>query len=204
MTVDIKYNFDQAADYTFNPALIEVTGGVARLKLANLTGEIFNQDFATDTGFTYDNSKAEFSGGLVQQVSQVPDNANFGATWSQTINGSWGNSPLVPTSTKNNPQISGGKLDLVADKNVVYDATGSINPNKGAIKLKFTPDYNLVPGSVQQLFYYEEPGSANNRLYAQIGTTGAIRMYVFNSAGVSLGLILLAIGWTLFQARIMK
>jgi len=188
MTIEIKYAFDNPVDYSYDAAKVEVTGGVSRLNLAANAGQTFDQDFLSDSGFTYDSNLAEFQGGQVQQVNQVPDNATFGAVWNQNINGNWGSAAsLIPTSTKNNPQISGGKLDLVSDKNVIYNMTGAINPNIGAIKIKFTPNYNGTPSNSQQVFYYAESGSTRNRAYLEITTSGALRLYVFNEDGVSSG-----------------
>lgn len=185
MTIEIKYAFDNPVDYSYDAAKVEVTGGVSRLKLAANAGQTFDQDFSSDSGFTYDSNRAEFQGGQVQQVNQIPNNATFGAVWDQNINGNWGSAAsLIPTSARNNPQISGGKLDLVADKNVVYDLTGAINPNKGAIKIKFTPNYNGTPSNSQQIFYMSEFGTARNRMHLDIAAgTGAISARAYNNTG---------------------
>lgn len=189
MSVEIKYNFDDSADYTFDPTFVEVTGGVARLRLANQAGQTFTQDFSSDTGFTYDSSKAEFSGGQVQQKNQIPADANFGAVWDTTINANWGSAAsLIPTSTKNSPTISGGKLDLISDKNVVYNATGAINAAVGTIKFKYTPNYTGAPSNTQQLFYFGNPSSTNNRMHIDVNAgTGAIVLRVYSSTGADNG-----------------
>ena len=184
MSIEVKYNFDDEADYDFDSSVIDISGGSARLKLAADTGKQFLQGFGSDAGFTYDSDFIEFVGGVARQKNQRPANANFGASYSTSINGSWGNSPLVPTSTKNNPLIAGGKLDLVADKNVVYDATGSINANKGAVKFKFTPNYNGTPGTSQQFFYIGEAGSTRNRMHLDVAAgSGAISARAYNNTG---------------------
>lgn len=190
MTVEVKYNFDSAADYTFDLSVIEVTGGVARLKLANNVDQEFTQDFASDSGFTYDNAKAEFSSGQVQQKNQRPNQATWGATYSTDINANWGDvASLIPVSTRNNPQVSNGQLVLVTDKNIIYDTTGAINPIRGAMKMKFTPGYDIVPPNQQGLFHYSTPTAlgSNNRFYLDHTTGGILVLTLLTSTGGNMG-----------------
>lgn len=66
MSIDIIYPYTTEGNYTFDSDDIELSAGKAQLKLQQ--GDVdFTEDFADDTGFTYDNTKAEFTGGLVRQ-----------------------------------------------------------------------------------------------------------------------------------------
>jgi len=189
VTVEIKYNFDTSSDYTFDPTVVEVTGGEARLKLANQADQTFTQDFSSDTGFTYDPTKVEFSGGQVQQKNQIPTDATFGATYTSSINASWGIPVLTPQSTLNNPQVSGGKLDLVSNKNVIYAIGGSYTPQVGAIKFKVTPNYSGSPANGQQFFYINntDAGGVPDRTYVQHTPSGTLSLEGTDSSGASIG-----------------
>ena len=50
----INYPFTTPANYTFDTDKIEVTGGIAQLKLTISGGQTFNEDFADDTGLEVD------------------------------------------------------------------------------------------------------------------------------------------------------
>ena len=190
MTVEINYNFDSASDYDFDPTYIQVVGGSASLKLAPDTGQSFIEDFADDTGFTYDSSLAGFSGGILSQTSKRPANATFGATFTSSINASWGDSAsLLPVSTVGSPVISGGYIDLSTGKNAIYDVGNCYAPLIGAIKFKLKPAYSGTPASIQQFFYMSKPDTTQllDGLVLQHETTGNLTITAYSQFGAGIG-----------------
>jgi len=145
--------YTNPAEYTFNSDKIEVSGGIAKLKLQNSL-QSFVEDFADDTDFTYDSDKAEFVGGKVQQKNQRPTDATFYASYNSDINGDWGNGALTGVDS-GGASVSNGKLDLAHNDNryVDYDAVGNAdNIQTGCIRFKYIPNYNGYPSSNQFLF----------------------------------------------------
>jgi hypothetical protein len=67
MSLAKTINYDNASNFSFDAAKIEIAGGLARLKLIDKAAQEFLQEFTADTGFTYDSSKAEFAGGVLRQ-----------------------------------------------------------------------------------------------------------------------------------------
>ena len=109
MSFSQALTYDDSLDFTFDAAKIEFAAGKAKLRLVNNPGQIFAQNFASDVGFTYDAAKAEFTGGLVRQKDQRPANATFGATYTSSVNASWGGGVLTGTAF-GGAAISGGFL----------------------------------------------------------------------------------------------
>lgn len=67
MSVTTIYAFDNPLEYTYDPTLVDIVGGVAKLKLISDPNKNFPLSFASDVGFTYDPVKAEFVGGSARQ-----------------------------------------------------------------------------------------------------------------------------------------
>ena len=122
MSLSIEFPYTTESNYTFDNTKIELDAGKAKLKLQQDDVD-FTEDFADDTDFTYDSDLAEFTGGLVRQKDQRPANATFGASYTNNINGNWGNGILTGTAY-NGAGVSNGKLDLTGGgvKYVDYDA----------------------------------------------------------------------------------
>lgn len=161
------YLFNDADEYAFDEDFIEFLADRARLKPTEEEAE-YTQDFASSTGFTYDADLVEFVGGVLRQMSKRPNGARLGITFTSSINPNWdypGN-PLTGTAN-NGASVSGGRLDLTGggSKSVDYDATGRIGTQVGAIRLKWTPNYNGVPTDTQNFFEIaESEGSGNSRI----------------------------------------
>lgn len=151
--MQMTYEFDTAGNFDLTNTQIQSAAG--KLAIVNNPAQSFSQPFTSDSGFTYDNTKTEFVGGTARQKYQRPDNATFGATYTSSINGSWGNGDTTGTGN-DGATVTGGKLDLTGYLNryVDYAASGNLgsNPQKGAIKLKYTPNYNGSPDNNQCLF----------------------------------------------------
>ncbi len=167
MSISLTFPFTSGADYVYDSALIEVTGGKAQLKLVNAPGQLYQQVFTSDVGFVYDNTKAEFTGSKVQQKDQRPAGATFFAAYTTNINASW--STGVGTGTAaGGAAVSSGKLDLKGgtQKYVTYSAVGNApNTQTGCVELKYKPNYSGVPAGNRYLFdIYSDPLNDYNSL----------------------------------------
>ena len=148
--------------------------------------QTFTQDFNSDAGFTYDSSKAEFVGGILRQKDQRATNSTCGATFSNDVNLNWGNGTLTGTPY-NGASVDSGKLDLTggAQKYVRYSAVGNANSQQvGAIKIRYTPNYNGSPASDQFPFSMSaNTDNDSNSLTIFHSSTGQITVRICDSLG---------------------
>ncbi len=184
----INYPFTNSANYTFDSSKIEVTGGVAQLKLTVASGQVFNEDFTDDTDFVYDNTKVEFVGGQIQQKVIVSD-ATFGANYNTNINGNWGDGTLTGMAVGGAAVVS-GKLDLKGDtlKYVDYNAVNNADSQQtGAVKFKYTPNYSGAPSASRAPFTISQAaGSGNNRVQISHLSSGQLRLVLSDSVGATI------------------
>lgn len=154
MSVTINFPFDDPANYSF-PAEIEVTGGKGRLKLIDYPGNDFIEDFASDVGFTYNSSLAEFVAGLVRQVDKRPANSIVAANFNSSLNANWGAIGFTGLTANLNgtPVLVGGKVDCVGSNGIYYEDVmiGALSGDFVA-KFKYTPHYTTSPPSNVNLF----------------------------------------------------
>lgn len=150
------------------------------------TSAFFTEGFDSSTGFTFDTTKSEITGGLLQQKDTRPTDATFGATYTSVIDGSWGGGTLTGTGT-GSPTITGNKLDLSGGTNkyVSYDANLNADSQQvGTIKFKLTPDYTGFPAATQTLFVITEADANNdNEIAVEQVTGGAINVRLRNETG---------------------
>ncbi len=186
MTIEIKYAFDNPVDYSYDSAKVEVTGGVSRLKLAANPAQVFNEDFADDTGFTYDSSKLLFTGGVLEQKESLA-NASIAIEYSSGLDCKWSDSGvLAPLSTLNSPTVGADGLDLSTYKNVKYDSSNSYDSKKGAIRFKLTPAYSGTPAETNQWLFFENEGNVgSDRLFLQHDAQGFVRVIGSSGSGSS-------------------
>ena len=189
MTIETTISYDTPADFTYDAAKIDVTT-VAKLKLGNNPSQSFSQAFASDSGFVYDNTKAEFTGGVVQQKDQRPAGVMCGATYTTDINLNWGGGVLTGTAF-GGAGVAGGKLVLTGGtKYVSYNPVGNANSYQtGCIRLRYTPNYSGTPAAISQMIMIAQSGSnATNMIDISHSSSGGnITATIFNSAGASLG-----------------
>jgi hypothetical protein len=186
MSIQKTYSFLNPANYQFNPDLIEVDNG-ARLKLTDNPNQIFSEDFANDTGFVYDAAKAEFVGGVVQQIDKRPANATFYAPFSIGINGAWGNGILAGTAT-GGASVSGGKLDLKGNTIQYVDFDADLNNDSqqtGCWRFRYTPNYSGAPTTSQIILRVDEsvPAGTNNGIIILHESAGGLRYVIRDSTG---------------------
>jgi len=173
------------ANYTYDNMKITVENGLAKLKLQNSL-QSFVEDFADDTGFTYDSNLAEFVGGKVQQKDKRPTDATFYASYNTDINGNWGNGILTGTPI-GGASVSGGKLDLAHnDKRYVdYDAIGNANSQQvGCVRFKVTPNYFGQPDTRWFFAICKAHNDIKNTIeLRQSGSNSYLRLHIYDKDG---------------------
>jgi len=200
----IDYTFTTPANYTFDANLIEVVGGAAQLKVESLAGKVFSQDFANDTGFTYDNTKAEFVAGVVQQKDITPTNSITGVIFdvdapviAGEANLNWHKSGGSLVATSNGaPLILAGKLVCVGSNGVYYQrASNTIETHK----FIYTPNYTTAPPSNVNLFTCSNDTNDNDRFLLTHSPSGnTLRLTLADNAGAAVIATATALGaaWT--------
>ncbi|MHA1379273.1 MAG: hypothetical protein ACTSRG_12895 [Candidatus Helarchaeota archaeon] len=147
----------------------------------------FNQLFTNDDGFTYDPDKLEFADGSVKQKNQRPINATFGATYTNNINGSWGNGLLIGAAI-GGASVLNNRLDLAHSDNRSITYSGVNNSNittVGTIRAKVTPNYSGTP-AIDQSFYFSYDSATNLDLIqiTNLSLDGRIAIAIRKSNGV--------------------
>jgi len=153
----INYPFTTPSNYIFDTDKIEVNG-VAEIRRQKDTRP-FTQTFDSDTGFIYDNTKAEFVAGKLQQKDKRPTNSVFYASYLVNQNATWVNGGGTPEGTLNGAAIvENGELNLVGNAYCQYnvDIISSLI-QQGCIRIRWKPHYTGNAPAVQQLFL----GSSN-------------------------------------------
>ena len=195
MSTTLTIPYTTPANYTYDAAKVEITGGKAKLLL--LEGDVdFTQTFASDVGFTYDAAKAEFTGGKVQQKDLRATDATCGATYTNDINLNWGNGTLTGTGT-GSPTVSGGKLDLRGStKFVQYSGTGNSDSMQvGCIRFMYTPNYSGATAGDKTLYSCSQSVvSLNNLIYLRHDSTAHLVLTIKNNAAADI-IASVDIGW---------
>lgn len=186
MSASLLINYDNPLNFTFDPTKILFGASSVGLKPSQ-TDTDYNLPFTNDTGFTYDNTKVEFTGGLLRQKDQRPTSAICGATYTNSIDLNWGNGTLTGTAS-GGAAVSGGKLVLGTNKYVSYPASGNAAlVQKGTIEFKFTPTYSGNPPGIQQFFSIQKAvNDYANDIRLRHQTNGTMYLVIDNSAGVRL------------------
>lgn len=185
MSVSVVYPFNNTADY--NKTLTEVVGGAAKLALVANPGQVFAEDFADDTGFTYDNTKAEFVAGILRQKDQRPANAVLAATYTSFKNLNWSTSGSLVATDIGTPSILSGKLQCLGGGNnaVRYESADiGASGNVGALRLKYTPNYSGTPATNYTIFEFAPVSGNNDRmLLLHSASGGTLRLTAYTSVG---------------------
>lgn len=146
----------------------------------------FEETFASATGFTYDSDKVEFTGGKIQQKDQRPADATFAATYTNSINGSWGNGTLTGTATGGAglvQKFGTNCLDLSYNdtRHVGYAALDNCDMlQSGTIGLWYKPKYSGTPASDKTLFdICKAAGDTKNQIkLSHLTGTGAVYLTI--------------------------
>ena len=108
-------DFNDSSGLTFSDNnKIEIVGGAnAALKLIDNTSQTFNQPFDSDSGFTYDSNKTEFTGGKIQQKDAVLTNSTCWATYTTNVNLNYStNSGTLTGTAVGGASVVSNRLDL--------------------------------------------------------------------------------------------
>ncbi len=190
----ITYNFNTSGNYVFDAAKIEVTGSVAQLILGN-SNLIFNEDFATDAGFVYDNALVEFVSGMMRQKDRSPANSVFATTYAAGFDLDWHKSGSVTATLNGVPTNVGGKMVCTGAQGVYYTKnTATIETHK----FKYTPNYTTTPPTNVNLVTSHNGTNNNDRVTLTNSPSGNnFRVFLSNSTGTTL-LSTVAVGgaWT--------
>lgn len=186
MSIIINYPFTTAGNYTYDTDKVEITGGVGKLKINDDPNQDFTEDFVDDTGFTYDNTKAEFSSGKVQQKNQRVTDSTCGATYTNSVDLNWGDGTLTG-NTIGGAAVSNGKLDLKYNDTRYVDYNADLNADSqqvGAVRLRITPNYSGAPASDQTIFIVgKQAGSVINMIVLKHKISTSWEVLAYDSAG---------------------
>jgi len=179
MSIVTTFPFDNASNYTLNNA--QVAGGVGKLGLVDNPGQLFEEDFADDTGFTFNNSLAEFVGGQVQQSDQTPADSVLAALYSSNRDANWNKDGSLTAALRGSPSVSGGKLVCTGDQGVSYSIS-TIIP-QGAAKFKYQPNFSGAPPSNINIFSMLGSVGGERLLLSQSPSGDNFRVFLTNDAG---------------------
>ena len=177
----LTHDFSNDLDYTKENAVL--SGGKGILSFVNNPAQTFQEDFANDTGFTYDSDKVEFVGGVLKQKDQR-NGALFGANYSINENANWAAGSALGTLV--NGSVTGGWLDLLGDslKYCDYSAINNLGTQKGCIRFRVQSGFNSTPSSVEYLFTHKKSTSSTaGQLSLYLTTSSDLIIYAKDSAG---------------------
>lgn len=186
MSISQGYTFDNAGNFVLTNTQIESLKG--KLGYIPLTGQLFNQNFSSDTGFTYDSAKAEFVGGVVRQKSQQPG-ALLAATYDVDADPITTEADLIWRSDAGSlsatlngvPTIAGSKLSCIGSHGVRY---GYNTSSTETIKLKYTPNYTGNAGANVNIFTIYNGTDNKDRFDLTNSPSGNnFRFRLYNSIG---------------------
>lgn len=185
MSVIQSYLFNNSAEY--NKVNTTIVGSVAKLSLIPNPGQIFSQAFTNDTGFTYDNTKSEFVGGILRQKDLRPVSSVLAATYTSSKNLNWSASGSLVGTDIGTPILSSGKLqchgggnNAVRYENDDIGASGDV----GAMRIKYTPNYSGTPAANYNIFEFAPTsGNADRMLLLHSASGGTLRLTAYTSAG---------------------
>ena len=189
MGIEQTYNFDNASNFTLSQT--QISNNVAKLALTDNPNQNFSQDFTSDTGFTYDSDKAEFSGGMVQQVDQRPADSTIFMTWDRSLDINWQNqsasgSTSLLNSSNATLDTAGSRLALLnQNSSAIYSAaSGNANyPQVGAFEARVAFNFNTVSPSTQVIAAIGNGSNTQSRMQLFLRNTGELNLEFQDSTG---------------------
>lgn len=183
--MQMTYEFD--TDSNFDLTNTQIQSAVGKLAIVNNPGQVFSQPFTSDSGFTYDSAKAEFTGGLVRQKDQRPSNSLIAATYTALKSLNWSQGGSLTATDIGTPVLSAGKLQCHGGGNnaVRYEnADIGSEGNTGAFKIKYTPNYSGTPAANYNIFEFAPVSGNNDRmLVLHSASGGTLRFTAYTSVG---------------------
>lgn len=179
MSLTQSYLFDDILDYNSNNVEISANKGV--LSLEDNPGQIFQQDFDNDTGFTYNAALAEFAASEVRQIDQTPPDSILAAKYAGTLDAVWNKDGVVTGTANGTPSLVSGRVQCIGLEGVYYNVDLY---ERGAIKVKYVPSYNTAPPTNVNLIAFHEGVIANHRILLTHSPSGNnLRLTINNSTG---------------------
>lgn len=164
MSLTLITTYNNAANFAFNSSDIEMDSLGARLALQYFPQQDFSEDFADDTGFVYDNAKAEFVGGVIRQSDQTPADMQLVAKYASVVDATWSKIGGGTAVLNGAPTIVAGQLVCNGAQGVRYQTTANLF-TQGAIKFKYIPAYSGPPAQNENVVSIEQrTGAGGNRL----------------------------------------
>ena len=186
MSLSLSYGFDTELDYTLSNCAI--LSSKARLAIVPSPEQLFAQDFASDVGFTYDNTKAEFNAGILRQKDLRPVSSVLAATYTSSKNLNWSTAGSLVGTDIGAPLLSAGKLSCLGGGNngVRYESADiGASGNVGAMKIKYTPNYSGTPATNYNIFEFAPVSGNNDRMLVFHSATGTLRLSAYTSVGTA-------------------
>lgn len=189
MSIIQTYQFTNAANFTLDNTQIE--SNLGKLGLVPNPSQTFSNDFSSDTGFTYNSSEVEFSGGMLQQKDQSAANSVLAGkmvtkdlTWRKDAGSLVGVLHGVPT-------FGTGKMVCTGAQGASWEYTTTAIETH---KFKYTPNYTGAPPANINLLTLWNGSNNNDRFYMTNSPSGNnIRFDLINSSGSAVtGLTVLA------------
>lgn len=178
----ITQNFPFTTPGNYNATNVLVDSGVAKLALIDNPGQLFEQPFDNDTGFTYDNTKAEFVAGMVQQKDQTPADSLLGITYNSALDDDWSKVGNITRTNVGAPTISGGKLSLNGSSAVDYIPATPL-ARKFVVRFKYTPDYSGNPPTQKRFWGFRNNNTGGlTQIFLYHNTNGQMTLQVINNS----------------------
>jgi len=179
----ITYEFNTPGNYIFDAAKIGVVGSLATLLLDNTT-LTFNQDFANDAGFVYDNTLVEFVASVMQQKDRTPINSVFGATYDAVFDLDWNKLGALTATLNGAPTIVSNKLSCLGVHGLYY--LKNTAPQE-TIKFKYTPNYtNGPPQNVNMVGTWTGNNNNDRMSLTHSPSADTFRLTLYNNVGANL------------------
>src|SRR4030043_194183 len=188
MSYQFSALYDNITNLDYSQTEIIATNGA--LATLNNSGLTFSQDFSSDSGFTYDSSKSEFTGGLVRQKDTRPSNATFLASYNVNKDGNGGGGTLTGT-LNGGATVHDGVLDLASGtvKYEDFSATGNAGSQQTlCIRKVIIPNFTGAPATSQFYVNISQAPTVANNMVAVYHTSGStnITIRIKDSAGADI------------------
>jgi hypothetical protein len=173
------FTYTTPSNYTTSDA--EVSGGNAQLSVT--TGPItYPGVIDSDLGYTYDPTKAVFTGGMVEQVDQTAANSILAGKL-ETKDLNWHKSGSVTGTLYGSPTFGTGKMVCTGSQGVSWEYTTTAIETH---KFIYTPNYTTAPPANVNVFTSYNGTNNNDRFYLTNSPSGNnLRFDLRNSSGTA-------------------
>lgn len=196
MSLTQVINYDVPGNFVYNPDKIEVqpvsgmTPGRALLKLEPKTGQVFSQNFASSSGFTYDGSKTQIAANELSQVNQIPTGYTFYASLDSVLSGNWGSGDLSGNFIGTEPAPVPGHFDngveITGISGFGYQADQKFNGPRATWSFWMNPNWSGAPAGARHFITHFNGANMfdiANRIMVWQDSGGNIIVQVNDSAG---------------------